>query len=308
MSVPLALTMRGVLRERLGSSLAAGEAADAVNYDWWQEFQGQASGLATTFTPSVVGFAAVLHNISGVVDGRAPITPLAAVLAAYLLVWTFVAGGITDRFARQRPTRAHGFFAASGVFFLRFIRLAAVAGLAYWLLFGFVHGWLFDDLYRRVTLDVNAERVAFAWRLALYLAFGVLLVTTNILFDFARIRAVVEDRRSVALALVASARFVRRHAGRVFGLYALNAAAFLCVIALWSFVAPGAGSSGFSMWAVFVVTQVYIAARLFLKLHFIASETALFQASLAHAAYAAAPLPAWPESPGAEAIRTGELT
>ena len=39
-----------------------------------------------------------------------------------------------------------------------------------------------------------------------------------------------------------------------------------------------------------------------LKLHFLASQTALFQASLAHAHYAAAPLPTWPESPAVEAV------
>ena len=312
LSVPLAIAMNVALRDHLGSSLAANQAADGMNYDWWQEFQSRAQeqplGLATSFTPSIVGFAAVLQNTSSVLDGRAPIPPLAMALAAYLVVWTFASGGIIDRYARQRPTRAHGFFAASGVFFLRFLRLAVLAGLAYWLLFGPVHRWLFDDLFARLTLDVNQERVAFAWRALLYLVFGILLVATNVLFDFARIRAVVEDRRSMTLALVSSARFLRRHAGRVTGLYALNAAAFLLVIALWSLAAPGAGGGGIFIWLALIVTQLYIAARLFLKLQFIASETALFQASLAHASYAAAPLPAWPDSPAAEAIRAPELT
>ena len=34
-ALPLALSLRGTLQENLGSSLAAGEAADGVNYDWW---------------------------------------------------------------------------------------------------------------------------------------------------------------------------------------------------------------------------------------------------------------------------------
>ena len=56
------------------------------------------------------------------------------------------------------------------------------------------------------------------------------------------------------------------------------------------------------MWIGFLVAQIYIVARLFLKLEFIASQTALFQASLAHVAYTAAPAPVWPESPAAEVI------
>ena len=120
--------------------------------------------------------------------------PIAGALGAYLLLWTFLVGGILDRFARQRPTRAHGFFAASGAFFWRFLRLALASGLVYWFLFSYVHEWLLDDLYTRATRDLDVERTALLWRFALYVVFGALLVGTNLLFDYAKIRAVVEDR------------------------------------------------------------------------------------------------------------------
>jgi hypothetical protein len=56
------------------------------------------------------------------------------------------------------------------------------------------------------------------------------------------------------------------------------------------------------MWAAFIAAQLYVLARIVLKLQFIASQTALFQASLAHARYTAAPAARWPESPAAETI------
>ena len=56
------------------------------------------------------------------------------------------------------------------------------------------------------------------------------------------------------------------------------------------------------MWLAFIAGQLYLLARLAIKLHFVASQTALFQSHLAHATYTAAPAPAWPESPAAEAI------
>lgn len=303
MALPLALTLRGMLDGHLGSSLAAHEAADAVNYDWWQEFRAQAAGLGTTFTPSVIGFAAVLDNVSSVMDAQSEIAPVAGALGAYLLVWTFVSGGIIDRLARRRPTRAHGFFAASGVFFFRFLRLAVAAGLAYWFLFAVVHEWLFETVFVYATRDLDVERAAFAWRAATYAVFGALLVATNVLFDYAKIRAVVEDRRSMILTLAAAARFVFRNPGRVLGLYALNGFAFLALVGVWALAAPGAGGAGVSMWLGVIGAQVYLAARLFLKLVFVASQTSLFQRSLAHAGYTAAPLAAWPESPSAEAIQ-----
>jgi hypothetical protein len=302
MALPLALTLRGMLEGHLGSSLAAVQAAEAVNYDWWQEFEAQAAGLGTTFTPSIIGFAAVLDNVSSVLDSRREIAPVAGALAAYLLLWSFLAGGIIDRYARQRPVRAHGFFAACGVYFPRFLRLGVVAGAVYAFLFLGVHGWLFDTWYPAATRDLTVERTAFFWRLGMYALFGALLAAANLLFDYAKIRAVVEDRRSMLFALAAAARFIARHPGRTFGLYLLNAALFLLVIALWAFAAPGAGGAGVSMWAGFVLAQVYVVARLALKLHFVASQTALLQGSLAHAAYVAAPIAAWPDSPEAERI------
>lgn len=304
-AMPLAMVMRGLLASHLGNSLAATAAADAVNYDWWQEFMSQASGLGTTFTPAIIGFAATLDSLSSVFDARGPIAPITGALAVYLLAWVFLSGGILDRYARQRSTRAHGFFAASGVFFWRFLRLGLIAGLIYWALFAYVHRWLLDDAYERLILDVSAERVAFLWRFSLYAVFGAALAAVNVVMDYAKIRLVVEDRRSVVGALSAALGFLARHPGRVLGVYAANGALFLVLIALWAGVAPGAGRAGISMWLAFAVTQCYLLARLALKLQFMASQTALFQRSLAHAAYTAAPRPVWPESPAAETIVRG---
>jgi hypothetical protein len=301
-ALPLAITIRGTIEAHLGSSLAANAAADGVNYDWWQEFTSQASGVGTTFTPAVIGFAATLDSLSSVLDWRGPMAPIAGALAAYLLVWLFLSGGILDRYARQRPTHAHGFFAACGVFFWRFLRLGLIAGAVYWALFTYLHRWLLDDAYEWLIVDVSAERVAFLWRFGLYTVFGAALVAVNIAMDYAKVRMVVEDRHSAFGALSAALGFLGRNPGRAFGLYGLNAGVFVGLLAVWALVAPGAGGAGLSMWVGLVATQLYLAARLALKLQFMASQTALFQRSLAHADYTAAPIPAWPDSPAADTI------
>jgi hypothetical protein len=301
-ALPLAVTMRGAIESHLGRSLAANAAADAVNYDWWQEFSSQASGVATTFVPAIIGFAATLDSVSSLFDAREPIAPIAGALAAYLLAWLFLSGGILDRYARQRPTRAHGFFAACGMFFWRFLRLGIVAGAIYWALFAYVHPWLLDDAYAWLIVDVSAERIAFLWRVGLYAVFGAALVAVNIAVDYAKVRLVVEDRRSAVGALSAALGFLGRNPGHAFGLYGLNAVVFLGLLGVWALAAPGAGGAGLSMWVGFAATQLYLVARLALKLQFMASQTALFQRSLAHAEYTAAPLPVWPDSPAIERI------
>jgi hypothetical protein len=204
LALPLAITMRGQLATHLGSSLAAERAASGVNYDWWQEFVSQTTGIGTTFSPTIIGFAATLDNISSLLDGQREVLPIAGAIGLYLAGWTFLAGGVIDRYARQRPTRAYGFFAASGVHFFRLLRLAVVSGLAYWWLFAYVRPWLFLEWFVERTRVIAVEREVFLWRLVLYLVFGLLLVLVNVVFDYAKIRLVVEDRRSALGALSAA--------------------------------------------------------------------------------------------------------
>ncbi len=303
LAAPLAITMRDALASHLGASLAAESAASGVNYDWWQEFLAQATGVGAAFTPSIIGFATVLDNISRVLDARTPIAPLAFALVLYLLGWAFLSGGVLDRYARQRPIRTHGFFAACGVYGFRFVRLAIAAGLVYWWLFAYVHPWLFETQFDKLTRGMNVERSAFLVRALFYVLFGSVVVAVNLVVDYSKIRIVVEDRRSALGAIAAAVRFIRHHPRGVVGLYALNSLAFLALIALWALLAPGVTGGGLAMWAGFVLGQLYIATRLLLKLQFIASQVALFQGNLAHASYVSAPVPWWPDSPAAEAIQ-----
>jgi hypothetical protein len=302
LALPFALAVRDQIAGQLGSSLTAGAVADGVNNDWWSEFTAQATGLGTTFTPSIIGFASTLDTLSRVLDARYPPAALLWLLGGYLALWTFLSGGILDRYARQRPTRAHGFFSASGRLFFRLARLTAMAGVVYWVLFEYVHPWLFLDVLRDLTRGLGVERTSFLWRLLFYAAFGLVLLEVNLLFDYARIRLVVEDRRSALGALRASVHFLWRHPLQVTALYALNGIGFVLLLALWSVAAPGIYGTGLAMWAAFAAGQLYLFGRLAIKLHFLASQTALFQSHLAHASYTAAPAPAWPESPAAELI------
>jgi hypothetical protein len=302
LALPLGLVLRGMLHESLGSSLAAQRAADGVDSDWWQQFSSQATGVGETFSPRIIGFGAVLSNLDAVLDARPQALVVKGAALAYLLVWAFLVGGILDRYARNRPTRVAGFFSACGVYFFRFARLAVFAAAGYWLLFGALHGWLFDTFYGWATREMNVERTAFVLRLALYLVFGAALAAFNLWMDYAKVRAVVEDRRSMIGALLSSFRFIRRHPGDTVGLYAANGALYLAVLALYASFAPAAGRAGWSMWLGLAVSEIYLLMRLWVKLVFYASEVSLFQSKLAHADYAAAPLPVWPESPSAEAI------
>ncbi len=126
---------------------------------------------------------------------------------------------------------------------------------------------------------------------------ALLIVTVNIAFDYAKVRAVVEDRRSMIGALLASARFARRNLAAVAALYALTGGLFVALLLAYAIAAPGAASTGIGLWLGFGVSQLYLLGRLWIKLVFLASETALFQGRLAHAGYIASAPVARPEPP-----------
>jgi hypothetical protein len=293
-----AIVLHDILESHLGSSLMAETAATGVNFDWWNEFLAQASGLGQTFVPAVLGFAAVLSNLSGLADRIELSSALTVLVGVQMLLAMFLAGGLLDRLARDRRVGAAAFFSACGVWFFRFVRLALLAVPIYVFLFTTLHPWLFEEVYVAWTRNMSVERQAFAARLVLYAVFTALVCGVNVLFDYAKIRAVVEDRRSMIGALAAGTRFVARHPAKTVLLYATNLGLAVLVASLYFLVSPAA-SPGL---AAFAAGQVYIVLRVVVRLQFMASQTALFQSRLAHAGYVARPVPTWPESAAAEAI------
>ena len=286
-ALPFSAFMRNALEAHLGNSMIAERAATGLHVQWWNEFTAHAGPLGQTFQPRIIGFAAVLDNLSAVANGERRPASIMWLGGFYLVLWLFLSGGILDRYARARPTQSHEFFSACGVYFVRFLRLVPFIVLAYYVLFAIVHRFLFDEMFAALTRDTTVERTAFFIRVALYAVFGALLLLVNVIFDYAKVRAVVEDRRSMVGAIAAGARFVRRNAAAVAALYVLTGGLFITLLALYALAAPGAASTGAGVWIGIIVTQLFLVGRLWIRLVFFASETALFQGRLAHAGYIA---------------------
>jgi hypothetical protein len=93
---------------------------------------------------------------------------------------------------------------------------------------------------------------------------------------------VVEDRRSVIAAVVAAAHFVIANARAMVGVYLMNVTALAGVVAAYAVVAPGVGGAGLGMWAALLAGQLYVIARLCVKLSFWGGAVAVLQARLAY--------------------------
>jgi hypothetical protein len=209
-----------------------------------------------------------------------PTTQLLTLVA--LAVGAFLSGGILDRYARQRPVDARTFWGVSGELAARLLRLTAVVAV--------------------IALVLGTAGAALpVWAVPFELLVASVIF---VVFDCARVRLVVERRRSVVFALLAGIRFASRHAPALLILYVLLVAtlgAVLGLAALAASAADAARDAGAPIW-IAGVRVIRAIALLPPTLLAGAALTSLFQAELAHATYVAPPRLVWPDSPAIESL------
>jgi hypothetical protein len=193
-------------------------------------------------------------------------------------LWLFLSGGLIDRFARARPIRTAAFFATAGVFFFRFLRLAIVVWVAGWALLRWQRAFS-DSMVVRSTVLVAVAAL-------------------GLVVDFAKVRAVVEDRRSMIGAIAGAIRFIRRRLWRVVALALLNGVTMIAIVRILFQI----DETSVPSWVSLLLSIGWILLGTAARLAFLASEAVFFQGELAHAGYTAAPLPEWPDSAAVEAI------
>lgn len=231
--------------------------------------------------PADLGLGGFPFNISAGEYYQAVLSPAQnATLALLLVIWIFLSGGIIDRLARDSRSPSSRFFAACGACFAPLIRLTLLSMLVY----AGVLTWIEPRL---AALSGGLSETA---RLALFGALATLLFLIAIVFDYARVRLVIEDRRSALGALMASLRMLRAHAGRLFATQAL----FWLLLVLWITLRASAGAAP-PVWLAFIFT----AGELLLKLALIGSQVSLYQHHFATAGWVARRDPSWPDEPSA---------
>ena len=278
-AVPLAVIMRGVLQGSMGASLVDERMTEGFDMHWYGEFNAGASGLAETFGPQVTGFLPVLGNLERLLDGTVFGVNGIIVLAGmiYLLVWAYLSGGIIDRYAQPMgatsPERFHG---QCGENFLRFVRLQLLSLFFYWLLFRWVanplHGWVTS-----LNRDTTDETTVMVHTFTVYAFVALLLMVLGMVNDYAKISIVTERRSSALLAMVRGAGFTLSKFVHVFPLYLALLLMAAIVFLLYGWIAPGPGQSTVvGIFLAFVAGQVYLLARLTVKLWFLSSQAILF--------------------------------
>lgn len=275
----IAAPFGAALGVRVQQSLAhrqpVAEDATEIDADWWQEFLERATGMATTFTPAIIGFAAPLDNLSSLLDGVRRPRILMLPIAIATVSWAFIWGAAFDRFAHGR--HGAGIWRAGTRLLVPYIAISALAAALVLTLYYTVHPLLFGALGDRLQMSVAGEPTAFTLRLVLYAIFGSLLVSIGIVADYARVRLALSPRVATTSAIAESWRFVRGHAMPVFGLYIATGVLFVLLLAAYGALEI-AGDVDVAGWRGIAIAQAYILARIVIRLTFAASELRLYHA------------------------------
>lgn len=139
------------------------------------------------------------------------------------LLHVFFAGGLLAVFhSEDRSFTFPKFFAGSGTYFLRFLRLAVLTLAA---LFGIGEAKrrFLDPLVERQEAAQTSEWGGLLWQWWPALAVLVAVTFVVLVADYAKVRTVVEGRKSMLGALLRSLALVLRHPRRTIGLFLLVA-------------------------------------------------------------------------------------
>ncbi|MFQ5637154.1 MAG: hypothetical protein ACE5IR_04080 [bacterium] len=273
----LGATLADSIQSSIGDSLAGEKMLESFDGLWYRGFSAQAEGLAQTFEPGVVGIGSVFNGLDSFLKGDLfeGHTLIAGLGLLYLLLWTFLSAGLIAKYSNTGESGS--FFQQAARFFPRFMILSLLAGVLYFLLFGYVMDWV-SKMVDELTRETIDERVHFTYTVFKYLFVWLLVWSVNILFDYSKIFTVLKDHQNALTAPLKAAKLVFRNFSKTYGLYLLLGAVWVGFMLLYWLIAPGAGQDSWvAIIAAFLLGQLYFISRIAVRCLFYSGQTALWQ-------------------------------
>lgn len=195
----------------------------------------------------------------------------------YVCVNTFLAGGFVGIYSRDYRSSFPEFLMECAKYFGKFFRITLVALIIYYLFFFVIVDWINNSI-SDWTQGNASETVPYAYYMIRNVVVLVLLSFLFMIFDYARIRMVVDDRTSALGATVAGARFAVPRLVRTYGLYLLLTAIGFVLIVIYAVIEKSLPQSAYwPLVFLFVFQQLYMVARLWLKATFYASQITMYR-------------------------------
>lgn len=270
-----------------------------MDTNWFQTFKtdNASSDAVQSLDYSIFGYAPFLSHYEGYLSGRIVknignflfdllfrwkielgYLGLFTLLAfVYVLVSTFLAGGFIGMYAKPYRLSFNEFLMEGANYFGKLFRLSLLSLVVYLLFFEVIVDWWTHSIPIWTQNDPS-EMTPFIHYMIRDGVVILLLGLVTLCFDFAKVRMVVDGRISALFASWAGARFAFRHFASTAGLTVVLSLAGIVFIALYAVIEGGIAQTGYwSILVVFVLQQLYMITRLWLKALFYASQTQLYK-------------------------------
>jgi len=195
----------------------------------------------------------------------------------YLLFNTFLAGGILEVFyAEERRFSTRRFFSGCATYFGRFLRLLMFSVIFF--LAVFILNTALSALVSAITDDTRTEVPWIIWKLVQYLIVFLLLCFVNMIFDYAKIKTVVEDSRKMMRTTFSAIGFIFQHPGKTLGLFYLLVLIAILLLVIYLLLENLINTTtAFGILLLFVLQQIYMFVRFGVRASFFSTQLALFE-------------------------------
>ena len=298
LAVPLAFRLHGDLHHTQSSqSMMYG-----FDYPWWSQWSDAQSGWTKSLGPEILGVGFAFRNLDLLLKGVLPanlfalpaeggpaLDPVILGLGvAYLLVQTFLAGGILSTLRGAQGTwTVRGLLHGAGFYFGRLARVALVALAAAALVFA-LNGPFARWADGRARESVS-ETTAMAWLFGRHAVLLLALMLVSLVSGYAKAIVVLEERASALLAFVSALSFCGRNLLRTLGHYLSVALLGVALLAAWRLLDGAYTTTGYKTQLVtFALFQLFVLARLALRVMLMGGQLALYRRLAAPEALASA--------------------
>jgi hypothetical protein len=279
-SLILAVPMYHSLKDSFGNSLVGERMAEEFDYLWWEEFRDDAQGLEETFAPSIIGKGAILNNLEGLIQLRIlDLPPVILIFGLlYIILHTFLAGGILSFFRKgDSKFSSRDFFHGAGYHFFRFFFLMLLSWAFFLIIGQGVKGGL-DSILNGIKDTAFSEVTPFYLGLAFSAVVFFLFLFIQMVFDYGRIKIVLEDSPNVLASAASAFGFVFRHLGSTLGLFYLLFLVqiiFTLIYILIQGIIPESSFLGVAM--AFLFQQIFIFGLIWIRCWLYSSQMELYR-------------------------------
>lgn len=299
LTMPLALPVLSQLDGYLRNSVVDEEILHRMDATWADTYRAdmEKSEFVQALDYSIFGYAPFMSHLETQMNGtfvrtlgaffydfffrweiNSTSTSLLFLLSLlYLCANSFLSGAFIGIYSKEYPFSFTEFLTEGARYFGKFFRITLVALLVYFVFFNVVVDWINGTIAQSTRAEAS-ETVPYAYYMIRNVVVLFLFSFLSMMFDYARVRMVVDDRTSSLAATAAGMKFAVTNAQLAYSLYLLLCLMGFVLIALYAIfekVIPQ--DSYWPLLLLFLVQQCYVFARLWVKAGFYACQTGLYQ-------------------------------